>query len=108
MQATMLKVQASSAFSRGEFYGSNRSRASERLRLQAQACLIRYMRSSRRAFLKTATLAGTTLAISRHGGFTAEATARKNFLTHQPRMKLGTVTYNLAQDWDVPAIIENC
>ena len=23
-------------------------------------------------------------------------------------MKLGTVTYNLAQDWDVPTILKNC
>jgi sugar phosphate isomerase/epimerase len=25
-----------------------------------------------------------------------------------PRMKLGTVTYNLAQDWDIPTLIKNC
>ena len=31
-----------------------------------------------------------------------------SFITKQPRMKLGTVTYNLAQDWDIPTIIKNC
>src|SRR5688500_7204705 len=25
-----------------------------------------------------------------------------------PSMKLGTVTYNLAKDWDIPTIIKNC
>lgn len=30
------------------------------------------------------------------------------FLKGQPKMKLGTVTYNLAQDWDIATIIKNC
>src|SRR5262249_30192357 len=36
------------------------------------------------------------------------ATAPKSFLSKPSRMKLGTVTYNLAKDWDVPTIIKNC
>lgn len=31
-----------------------------------------------------------------------------SFLTGRPKMKLGTVTYNLAQDWDIETIIKNC
>jgi len=31
-----------------------------------------------------------------------------SFLAGRPKMKLGTVTYNLAQDWDIETIIKNC
>ncbi len=66
------------------------------------------MNSTRRSFLKAAAFTGAAFAIARDNGFAAEAPERKNFLVRQPRMKLGTVTYNLAQDWDVPTIIKNC
>jgi sugar phosphate isomerase/epimerase len=66
------------------------------------------MKSTRRSFLKATALTGTTLAIARESGFAAQALGQKSFLVRQPRMKLGTVTYNLAQDWDVPTIIKNC
>jgi len=45
--------------------------------------------------------------MTRDQTFAADAPA-KSFIVRQPRMKLGTVTYNLAQDWDVPTIIKNC
>ncbi len=38
----------------------------------------------------------------------AEAPKPKIFLGRAPRMKLGTVTYNLAEDWDIPTLIKNC
>jgi sugar phosphate isomerase/epimerase len=66
------------------------------------------MKSTRRSFLKTTILGGTALAIRQGKSFAAEKPAAPSFLTRQPRMKLGTVTYNLAQDWDVPTIIKNC
>src|SRR5688572_23754961 len=65
------------------------------------------MNSTRRSFLKAVGFTGAAFAIARRG-FAAEATERKSFLARQPRMKLGTVTYNLAQDWDVPTLIKNC
>lgn len=66
------------------------------------------MNSTRRSFLKAAAFAGAAFAIARRSAFAAEAAGAKSFLTRRPRMKLGTVTYNLAQDWDVPTIIRNC
>jgi sugar phosphate isomerase/epimerase len=66
------------------------------------------MKSTRRSFLKAVAFTGATLAVARRDVFAADATGKKSFLTKQPRMKLGTVTYNLAQDWDVPTIIRNC
>ncbi len=64
------------------------------------------MKSPRRAFLKTAMLAcaGAGFAPAR----AAEKAALQRFLLREPRMKLGTVTYNLAETWDVPTIIKNC
>ena len=38
----------------------------------------------------------------------AEAAGPAGFLLRPPRMKLGLVTYNLAQNWDVQEIIKNC
>jgi len=66
------------------------------------------MKSTRRSFLKAAAFTGAALAAGREAGFGADATGQKSFLVQQLRMKLGTVTYNLAQDWDVPTIIKNC
>ena len=31
-----------------------------------------------------------------------------SFVTAPPKMRLGTVTYNLAQDWDIEMLIKNC
>ena len=64
------------------------------------------MNSTRRSFLKAAAFTGAAFAFVRPNAWAAEAA--KSFLTRPPRMKLGTVTYNLAQDWDVPTIIRNC
>jgi sugar phosphate isomerase/epimerase len=36
------------------------------------------------------------------------AAAPKSFIVAPPKMKLGTVTYNLAKDWDIETIIKNC
>jgi sugar phosphate isomerase/epimerase len=38
----------------------------------------------------------------------AERGERRSFLRRASSMKLGTVTYNLAKDWDVDTIIKNC
>ena len=65
------------------------------------------MKSTRRSFLKATALAGASFAATREQTFAADNTAQ-SFITKQPRMKLGTVTYNLAQDWDIPTIIKNC
>ena len=66
------------------------------------------MKSTRRSFLKAAAFTGAAVALARETSFAADAASPKSFLVRTPRMKLGTVTYNLAQDWDVPTIIRNC
>jgi sugar phosphate isomerase/epimerase len=51
------------------------------------------------------------LAALTPGALAAEKNSRpaaQSFVTGQSRMKLGTVTYNLAKDWDIPTIIKNC
>jgi sugar phosphate isomerase/epimerase len=56
--------------------------------------------STRRHFLQSIT-ALSALPLVPHVAAGAEPSARAAF-------KLGTVTYNLAKDWDVPTIIKNC
>lgn len=65
------------------------------------------MKTNRRRFL---TLAGASLGtFSAHRQMLAaeKAAAAKSF-AGQPAMRLGIVTYNIAQDWDIPTIIRNC
>lgn len=70
------------------------------------------MNTSRRQFLATAALGGGALATLASPAIAAAAkTAPKappSFVTGRSRMKLGTVTYNIAQNWDIPTIIKNC
>ena len=65
------------------------------------------MKTNRRRFLTQSALgAGALGALP----LLAAAPAAKppSFLSGKPGMKLGTVTYNLAQDWDIETIIKNC
>ena len=62
------------------------------------------MQTNRRNFVKTAAVVASA-AFLREDVSAAEP---KSFITAAPKMKLGTVTYNLAKDWDVPTIIKNC
>lgn len=71
------------------------------------------MRFSRRQFLKTtalhcgavAALSPTVFAAQKKAPATAPSSS---FLTGKSGMHLGTVTYNIAKDWDVPTLIKNC
>ncbi len=66
------------------------------------------MKINRRHFLKSAGLGmGALAAQAAQAGGAAGATG-PGFLAGAPTMRLGLVTYNLAQDWDIPAIIRNC
>jgi sugar phosphate isomerase/epimerase len=64
------------------------------------------MKTHRRNFIKVASLTlGATGLLNR----SAPAVERSpGFMVRLSRMKLGIVTYNIAKDWDVPAIIKNC
>jgi sugar phosphate isomerase/epimerase len=66
------------------------------------------MKTNRREFLRT-----TGLSIGAAGLLAAPASAAESSSAAKPaagasKMKLGTVTYNIAKDWDVPTLIKNC
>src|SRR5229473_1515865 len=65
------------------------------------------MNASRRSFLKTAGLSTGAFGLFSRAAFAAAA-KEPGFLIKPPRMKLGTVTYNLAESWDIETIIKNC
>src|SRR5688572_31255054 len=54
------------------------------------------MSSSRRDFLAAC------------GALAVIGAAPKSFIAGPSKLKLGTVTYNLAKDWDIETIIKNC
>lgn len=66
------------------------------------------MNTHRRQFLKSAGLTLAAAGLLRQRTIAAEGTDGPSFLRQPPRMKLGTVTYNLAKDWDVATIIKYC
>src|SRR5437868_6466175 len=59
------------------------------------------MRISRRQLFKAGALGAAVLSTNPGVLFAAEK-------ARPARMRLGTVTYNLAKDWDIPTIIKNC
>ena len=66
------------------------------------------MKTSRRNFLKKSALGASVVGLLPAWSAEKPAAAGASFLTGRPKMKLGTVTYNLAQDWDIETIIRNC
>jgi sugar phosphate isomerase/epimerase len=73
------------------------------------------MNTNRRQFLKDASLGVASLSLAAAAVGAAEpkqpqkkkAAAGVSF-AKKSKMKLGTVSYNLAMDWDIPTIIKNC
>src|SRR3954466_15320391 len=77
------------------------------------------MNTNRRQFLKTASFSLGSLGLAASGVLGAEPKDKKAkekkadavplvSFAKKSKMKLGTVTYNLAMDWDIPTIIKNC
>jgi sugar phosphate isomerase/epimerase len=67
------------------------------------------VKTNRRTFLtQSAVGAGVLGLLPTFAAEKAPAAKPAGFLTREPAMKLGTVTYNLAQDWDIETIIKNC
>jgi sugar phosphate isomerase/epimerase len=62
------------------------------------------MKTTRRNFLRSAAISSAGVALASSTLAAPAATEPKR----QPTMKLGTVTYNLAQDWNVETLIKNC
>jgi sugar phosphate isomerase/epimerase len=73
------------------------------------------MKTNRRDFLKHASLSLASLSLA-SASLNAAEPKQKAKASGEPlpsfakksKMKLGTVTYNLAMDWDIPTIIKNC
>jgi sugar phosphate isomerase/epimerase len=66
------------------------------------------MKINRRNFFKTTGFAIGASGFGWQPTRAAAASEKASFLSGHPKMHLGMVTYNLAQDWDIPAIIKNC
>lgn len=73
------------------------------------------MNTNRRDFLKTASLTAASMGLLAAAASAAEPKEKKAkkeapkvSFAKKSKMHLGTVTYNLAQDWDIAAIIKNC
>jgi len=74
------------------------------------------MKSNRRQFISSTALGLASLPLLTSVAISAEPKAPVKKAPAGPlpsfakksRMKLGTVTYNLAMDWDIPTIIANC
>ena len=63
-------------------------------------------KSNRRDFLRTTGLGLGALGLATAAGFSAE---KPNLSFAAPsKIRLGTVTYNLAKDWDLATILKNC
>src|SRR5262249_48108710 len=67
------------------------------------------MKTNRRTFLSHSVLGASALSLSTMRAADKPSAAKEpSFLTGRPKMKLGTVTYNLGQDWDLETLIKNC
>ena len=67
-----------------------------------------FMNKNRREFLKMAGVSTGALGLVQSSVVAADGGKPASSALSRPRMKLGTVTYNLAQDWDIQTIIKNC
>ncbi|HEV7403810.1 MAG TPA: sugar phosphate isomerase/epimerase [Chthoniobacteraceae bacterium] len=68
------------------------------------------MTSSRRQFLRSSVLGLGALGALSPNSPAAEKPAVKSqsFVTGRSTFRLGTITYNIGKDWDVPTLIKNC
>jgi sugar phosphate isomerase/epimerase len=67
-----------------------------------------FMNVSRRTFLRVTGLGMGTLGLPAVAPLSAVAAEPSSFLVRKPTIHLGMVTYNLAENWDIPTIIKNC
>lgn len=66
------------------------------------------MKLNRRQLLKTAGLGLGTIGALVQTGYAAETAGSARAPGRPSKMRLGTVTYDLAKDWDIETIIKNC
>jgi sugar phosphate isomerase/epimerase len=79
------------------------SNAHKQIREQEQA-----MKSNRRSFLKTTGLSAGAVAFLPSSALAAQSSTTGTLFSKPAQMRLGTVTYNLAKDWDIATILKNC
>ena len=63
------------------------------------------MKTNRRSFLRNSALSAGLLGAL--PVLAADSSKTPSFVTKAPNMRIGMVTYNLAQDWDIETIIKN-
>ena len=63
---------------------------------------------NRRAFFKSTALSAGLLGTLGGAALAADSPQVTRPAKPNPRMKIGLVTYQLAEDWDIPTIIKNC
>ncbi|HOC56866.1 MAG TPA: TIM barrel protein [Verrucomicrobiota bacterium] len=66
------------------------------------------MKISRRQFIRASSLSLGAVSLAPELPCGTAAATPASFVVRSPKMHLGLVTYNLAQDWDIPTIIKNC
>jgi len=66
------------------------------------------MKITRRQLIRNTGLGLGAVSLLGSSAISAEKAGVSNAKPKVPAMRLGTVTYNLAKDWDVAAIIKNC
>jgi sugar phosphate isomerase/epimerase len=66
------------------------------------------MNVNRRDFLRVTGLGIGSISLPLVTTARAAAAEPSSFLLRRPTMHLGLVTYNLAENWDIPTIIKNC
>ena len=73
------------------------------------------MKTNRRHWIKTTSVSLASLGLASSLAQAAEPKAKAKAgaeptpsFAKKSKMRLGTVTYNIAMDWDIPAIIKNC
>jgi sugar phosphate isomerase/epimerase len=66
------------------------------------------MKTNRRQFFRRSGLGLGALGAVAGATFAVRDSQAASFVSGNPRMKIGLVTYNLAKDWDVETIIKNC
>ncbi len=65
------------------------------------------MRTSRRTFLQTAAASTAAVALASRAEVSARQGSGRVALNKSP-LKLGLMTYQIGQSWDIPTIIKNC
>jgi len=67
------------------------------------------MKTSRRNFIQTAVVSAAAAALpARAKGAPAPQAAGGGFVLNKNPLKLGLMTYQIGQSWDIPTIIKNC